>query len=95
VIQDASAVPEDNQVGESVVVIVAHGHPHAEQAFGTDTRFSGDVSESAVSIIPVKRASQGLPRAVHASGRAIHKIEIEEPVLVVINPAAARTHRLD
>src|SRR5205807_7340136 len=95
VIENAPPIAEDQQVGKSVIVIVTHRNPHAEQPLSADPGSSSDVAEGAISVVPVKRASQGVFRAVRGGGCAVDQIEIEPSVLVIVNPAATRAHGFD
>src|SRR6266536_6169702 len=95
VIQNAAAVPENEQVREAVIVVVADRDPHAEEVFCAYTGPDGHVTERSVSIVAVESASSRLRWFVGASGGAIHQIKVEQTVLVVVNPAAAGAHGLD
>ena len=77
VIENTSTVAEHEQVGESVIVIIANRDTHAEKTLGAYARFPSYICEGAISIIPVERAAQRLLRAVHASSGTVHQIEIE------------------
>src|ERR1019366_7729776 len=57
VVQNRSSVSENQQIGETIVVVVSDRYPHPEQTLGADTRLPGHVCERAVSVIPVERAS--------------------------------------
>src|SRR5580765_4776797 len=49
-IKNAATISADEQVGKSVVVIVADRYAHAEQAFGTDSSFERHIRETAVAV---------------------------------------------
>src|SRR5579864_7576718 len=94
VIENASAVTHHEQIRESIVVIVAYSHSHAEKSLSADASLSCDLSKASISVIPVQSAPQRPLRAVDAGSCAIHEVEIEESILVVVNPAASGTHGL-
>jgi hypothetical protein len=94
-VENASSVAQDKQVRVAVVVIVPNGHTHAEQALGPDARLLRHIGEGAVSVVSVKSATQGLSRFEPLRGRAVYQIKVEQAVLVVIDPPAARAHGLD
>jgi hypothetical protein len=65
---------------------------HAEKSLGADARLRGYVRERAVSVVPVERASQWRSWLEDLGCRTIHQIEIEQAVLIVVDPGAARAH---
>src|SRR6185437_3345855 len=95
VIQNGTAVTEDEQIRETVVVVIADGNSHAEKSFGADARLLSDVCKRAVAVIAVERAAKRMRGVVNASGGAIHEVKVHQPVLVIINPGATRAHCLD
>ena len=78
-----------------VIVVIANSHAHPEKSFGSDSSFGRDVGEGAVAIVVVKSAAQRLLRSVHAGGGAIDQVQVEQTVLVVVDPAAAGAHGFD
>ena len=95
VIENAAAVTADEQVGEAIIVVVAHRDAHPEQALGSDAGCHCYVGESSITIVPVERASQRVRRSVDLRRGSVYQVEIKQSVLVVVDPAASRTHGLD
>ena len=95
VIEDASSIAEYEQIGEAVVVVVTHGYAHSEQTLSAYASADGDIGEGAIAVVAVKRASQRLPGAVRGGRRAIYEVQIQQAILVVVDPTAACAHGFD
>src|SRR5579884_278897 len=94
-IENRSPVAADEQIGKAVVVIVAHGDSHPEQTFSAHARFRSDVGKRSIAVIAVQRPAQRMRGLIDLRRRAVHQIKIEQPVLVIVDPAAAAAHGLD
>ena len=90
-VEDGAAVGGDEQIGEAVVIVIAHGHAHAEGASG-DAGFFCDVGEGAVAIVFVKRVADGARGLEEIARTAVHQVDVHPAVVVVIEESAAGAH---
>src|SRR5690242_3280774 len=81
VIQNASAISENKHVREAIVVVIPDGHAHAKQAFCSYACFLRNVAESAVAIVTIQSASQGVFWLIDPRCRAVSKVQIEKSIL--------------
>ena len=70
-IKNAASVAAQEQIGESVVVIIADRKTHAEQAFRTDACSCGDIRKRAAAVIAIESTSQPVGRLVRRSCSAV------------------------
>src|SRR5260370_24334297 len=102
VVQDIFAVAGDVEIGETVIVIVAHGDAHAVVAVagGGKARGLSNVRETAIAIlavqaVPVTRiATVKLFRYFQRIGdlAAIYKEYVEETIVVIVEQRRAARH---
>src|SRR5258706_1765502 len=102
VVQDILAVAGDVEIGETVIVIVAHGDAHAVVAVagGGKARGLSNVRETAIAIlavqaVPVTRiATVKLFRYFQRIGdlAAIYKEYVEETIVVIVEQRRAARH---
>ena len=95
VVEDRRAPVGDVDVLVAVVVVVAHGHAHAE-ALAAHARLRGDVGKGSVAVVAVEMIG-----GVHAVGlgklgdavnvAAADHVEVQQAVIVVVDPGAAGT----
>src|SRR5580692_4011881 len=95
VIEDASSVAEHEEVRESVVVVVADRNAHTKQAFSTNPGAFRNIAKGTVAVVLIQGAPQWPPRGIQARGGPIRKIDIQQTILVVIDPPTTRTHRFN
>src|SRR5208282_606801 len=95
VVENGTVVSEDEQVRESIVVIVPYRNAHTEQPLSPNARLFSDIGKRAIAIVAVKGAAEGVFGSVKPSRRTVHEIQVKQAVLVVVDPAAARAHGLD
>ena len=61
-------------------------------SFASYAGLFGDIGESSVAVVMVKRAAQGLWWFVNVGGGRLHKKKIHQSVLVIIDPADSSAH---
>ena len=94
-VEDGAAVSGHVEVGVAVVVEITDGDALAVKSFGADAGLFRHFGKRPVSVVAVKRGMQG-PRGLIDVGRGgLDEVEVEQPVLIVINPAEAGAHRLE
>ena len=79
----------------AVVVVVAHGHAHAE-ALAAHARLRGDVGKSAVAVVAIEMVGGVRAVGLGKLGDAVNvaaadHVEVEQAVIVVVDPGAAGT----
>ena len=87
-VKSAAAVGGDENIGPAVVIIISHGHSHAEGG-PAHTGFFGDVGESAITIVLVEGVTDGLSRFPEIAGAAVDQENVHPAVVVEIKKGAA------
>ena len=95
VVEDRGAPVGDVDVLVAVVVVVAHGHAHAE-AFAAHAGLRGDVRKSAVAVVAIEMVGGVRAVGLGKLGDAVDvaaadHVEVQQAVVVVVNPGAAGT----
>ena len=89
-IENASAILRDVEIGEAVAVVVSNGNALAITTRG-DSCFLRNVGEGAVAIVAVECVSQRLRGSVEIALAAVDEVDVHPAVVVVIEESAARS----
>src|ERR1700730_3447683 len=89
VIQNAFSVLGQVEIGEAVVIVVAHCGTHAIAPSGYAC-FLRHVAEGAVPIVAIESIAEWLIRIVEIATSAIDQVNIHPAVIVVVEKSAAR-----
>ena len=92
VIQNASAVLRDVDIGKSVAIIVCRSDAHSVSTSG-DTGFFCDVRERSVAIVVVERVSKRSFRLKKIATAAVHQVDVHPSVIVVVEERTAGARR--
>ena len=89
VVQPVFAIVGDINIWPAVVVVIADGHAKTPAVIG-DARLGGYVSERPIMVVMKQRRVRSLALAVVSIvGRAVHQIDVEPPIVVVVNETYA------
>src|SRR5262249_52753548 len=88
VIKNATTVGGDEEVGVTVVVVIAHGYAHPEGGPGADAGFLGDIGERAVAIVLVERVTKWFRGLEEIRRAAVYQVQIHPSVVVVVEERA-------
>ena len=87
-IKDVAAVLGNEQVGKSVVVVIAPDAAQAVTGAGNAGLF-GDVGECAIAVVTIKRIANGNAAVVQIA--AVHKVNVLPAVAIEVGHADSRT----
>ena len=86
-IEDASTILSDVEIGKAVSIVIAHGYALAIAA-GSHASFYGYVSESSVAIILVQRITQGRIGIEKITVPAVDQVNVHPTVIVIVEESA-------
>ena len=87
-VEDASAILRNVKVREAIAVVVTHCNALAVPG-ACYSGLPGNVSESAVAIIPIERVPQRRTGIIEIALPAVHQVDIHPPVVFVIEEGTA------
>ena len=80
------------EIGIAIIIEVADSNSLAIMSFATHAGFFGDVGESPIAVVVIKRAAQGMRRLVNVGRRGLDEEEVHQPVLVIVEPGDTGAH---
>ena len=94
VVENGTAVAGHVKIRVAVIVEVPDGNALAVMSGSAHAGFLRDVGKRSITIIAVQRRAQRTRWFVNVGGRGLHKEEIHQAVLVIIDPSNACPHGL-
>ncbi|PYV17862.1 MAG: hypothetical protein DMG21_06920 [Acidobacteria bacterium] len=90
--KNRAIVAEHVEIRIAIVIIVAHGHAHAKKTFGANTALFSYIRKGSISVVPIQGVSKPMRRIVNLRCRTVDQIQIQQSILIVINPPAPRAN---
>ena len=92
-IENASVYSSDEDVFETVVIVISDGDAHSKQ-FRIQASGSGDIAKGPIVIVAVKGCTQLPRRTIKAAGTGIHQEDVHPAVVVVVEDRDACARHL-
>ena len=94
VIENGAAIAGHVKIRVAVVVVVSDGDALPVVSRAADAGLFGDVGKGSVAVVVIQRRAQRMRWLINIRGRRLNEIQIQQAVLVVVDPAHARAHCL-